>query len=73
MKRHGEMSPMDEGYCLSWEQAAKEALWLCRAHMDRLEPGRSKKTREALENLEASIASVLLVRFGYQDPRGHDL
>jgi len=69
MRRHDNMSPMDEGYCLGWEQAAVEVLQLCRAHLDRLPPGKEAKVRAALENLQASVASNLLTRFGYKDPR----
>lgn len=69
MRRHDNMSQMDEGFCLGWEHAALEVLQICQAHTDRLDPGKASKVREALANLEASIASNLLTRFGYRDPR----
>jgi len=50
----------DTGYESGFADDTDKALWSCQAHIDRLEPGKNIKTREALLDLEASIRSNLI-------------
>jgi hypothetical protein len=44
--------------------AATEALQQIRSHIDRLEPGKNQRIREALIDLDASLYAALVVRTG---------
>jgi hypothetical protein len=68
--RQGEspaLSEHDKGFRAGVRATAKEALWQVKAHIQRLEPGRQARVRDALEAVEASLYAALVVRTGLTD------
>ncbi|MCC6475138.1 MAG: hypothetical protein IT514_15500 [Burkholderiales bacterium] len=65
-------SEHDIGYEAGWINAASEALRLLKAHIDRLEPGRQRNIRFALETLESAVKTNLFVMRGIPWPEEFD-
>lgn len=57
---HGVASEHDIGYAAGWRNCADNAAVIVAAHIDRLEPGRQQRTRDALLDLLASMRSILV-------------
>ena len=62
----------DVGFRAGVRAATVAALRTVRSHIDRLEPGRQQRIREALELLHGSLYSELVVRPGFRDSIGFD-
>jgi hypothetical protein len=62
-------SDHDIGYAAGWAICAQQALWQCKAHIDRLEPGKQVKIRTALDDLIASLHADLVTRAPKGAPR----
>lgn len=58
----GVSSEHDIGYAAGWRNCADEATRIVASHIDRLEPGRQPRTRDALLDLLASMRSILVVQ-----------
>ena len=50
----------DIGYAAGWRNCADNAALIVAAHIDRFEPGRQQRTRDALLDLLASMRSILV-------------
>ena len=57
---HGVASEHDIGYAAGWRSCADEAARIVASHIDRLEPGKQLRTRDALLDLLASMRSILV-------------
>lgn len=57
---HGVASEHDIGYAAGWRACADEATRIVASHIDRLEPGKQLRTRDALLYLLASMRSILV-------------
>ena len=55
-------SEHDIGYAAGWRNCADEAARIVASHIDRLEPGRQQRMRDALLALLASMRSILVVQ-----------
>ena len=56
----GGASEHDIGYAAGWRNCADEATRIVASHIDRLEPGKQRRTRDALLDLLASMRSILV-------------
>lgn len=56
----GVASEHDIGYAAGWRACADEAARIVASHIDRLEPGKQLRTRDALLDLLASMRSILV-------------
>ena len=53
-------SEHDIGYAAGWRSCADEAARIVASHIDRLEPGKHRRMRDALLDLLASMRSILV-------------
>lgn len=67
-----ELTEHDKGFRAGIKVTAIETLRVVRAHIDRLEPGKQKTVRDALESLEGSLYAALVVRKGLRDEISFD-
>lgn len=67
-----ELTEHDKGSRSGIKIAAIETLRIVRAHIDRLEPGKQKTVRDALESLEGALYAALVVRNGLRDEISFD-
>lgn len=56
----GVASEHDIGYAAGWRSCADEAARIVASHIDRLEPGKHRRMRDALLDLLASMRSILV-------------
>ena len=56
----GVASEHDIGYASGWRSCADEAARIVASHIDRLEPGKQRRMRDALLDLLASMRSILV-------------
>ena len=56
----GVASDHDIGYAAGWRSCADEAARIVASHIDRLEPGKQRRMRDALLDLLASMQSILV-------------
>ena len=61
------LSEHDSGFIAGVKCAAIEALRQVRAHIERLEPGKNQRIRDALIDLEGALYSSIVVRHGLRD------
>ena len=66
---HGVASEHDIGYAAGWRACADEATRIVASHIDRLEPGKQLRTRDALLYLLASMRSILVSQRAAGDVR----
>ena len=65
----GVASEHDIGYAAGWRACADEATRIVASHIDRLEPGKQLRTRDALLYLLASMRSILVSQRAVGDVR----
>lgn len=64
---HGVASEHDIGYAAGWRACADEAARIVASHIDRLDPGKQQRTRDALLDLLASMRSILVSQRAAQE------